>query len=120
MELGSRTKHEVARLEGEDLWNPQEMGTRSQERLPKVFCCNDWEETGGLGLGEQKEKRRSVTNLSIFLAGVACSLAECLLKLEAWMQGKIGGDELKGRWSVIVTRARDWGGKATASVLQWH
>lgn len=43
------------------------MGTVRQERLPKVFFCSDWEDTGGLGLGQQKEKRSSVTNLPIFL-----------------------------------------------------
>jgi hypothetical protein len=43
--------------EGEDLWNPLEMGTRVQGRMSQVFCCRAVDETGGLDLGERRKKR---------------------------------------------------------------
>lgn len=43
---------------------------RNEGRLKLVFYCNARDETGGLDLGEKRE-RRSVGSLSGFLAGVA-------------------------------------------------
>lgn len=43
--------------------------SRGQERLPQVPCCRFGGETGGVGLGGQRE-RRSVGNLPGFQAGL--------------------------------------------------
>lgn len=37
-------------------------------RLQLVFCCSAGEEPEGLGLGEQKEQRRSAGRLPVLLA----------------------------------------------------
>lgn len=63
------------KLEGKGLWDPQGGGWKRS--LLQVFCCRVRDETGELDLGEQREKRRSVSSLPGFHAGVVCGLAGC-------------------------------------------
>lgn len=42
-------------------------GNRGQERLSCVFCCMAQDQTGGLGLGEQREQRRSVGSINLYI-----------------------------------------------------
>lgn len=49
-------------------------GGGDEERLPEVFCCRAGDETRGLDLEEQGEKRRPVGNIPGFLADVANGL----------------------------------------------
>lgn len=37
--MGQSNKLGRERLEGEYLWDPQEMGAKEQGRLSQVFCC---------------------------------------------------------------------------------
>lgn len=50
---------------------------RVEGRLQLMFCCRTRDVTGGLGLGEERERerRKSVDSLPGFLADMACSLA---------------------------------------------
>lgn len=71
MELESKTKQHVKRerLEGEDLWDPQEIerGEGTAKAATGVPFQN-W----GIGSGKQREWRKSVGSLWGFLAGLAC------------------------------------------------
>lgn len=58
---GAKTKQCVrgGRLEGKDMWDPQEMGAGlGQDRLPQMFCCRVLNETVELDLGEEGDKRK--------------------------------------------------------------
>lgn len=48
------------------------MGAGEQGRLSYIFCCRVGDETKGLNLEKQREKTKSVGNLSAFLAGQRC------------------------------------------------
>lgn len=58
-----------------------EDGCSGQRRVPPVLCCKDGDETRGLNLEEQREKRTCTASLPGFLVGRACGLeggAGCL------------------------------------------
>lgn len=80
------------KLEGKDLWNPQEMKAGEQGRLPWAFCCRTGYEPGGLDLDEKRERARSSVNLADLLEGVACGLADCV----CWNWGLGYSDEWGG------------------------
>lgn len=51
--------------------------SKQEAILQLVFCCIARDETVGLGLGEQRDRRKSVGSLPGFLEGVACGLVGC-------------------------------------------
>lgn len=67
---GTKQRIREGRLEGKDLWVPQELGTGRQGWLSKVFYWRAVKETGGLGLGEQN--KRSSAEMS-----VECKIRSC-------------------------------------------
>lgn len=46
-----------------NLWDPPEMGTGWQGRLPQVFCCRAGDETGRLDLRNRGERELQATYL---------------------------------------------------------
>lgn len=54
------------RLGGNSWWDPKESWVGVGGGLLKVFCCNAGDETDGLHVGEQRE-RRSAGSLPVML-----------------------------------------------------
>lgn len=69
--LGCNNQWRGCYLGGDSLWDPQEMGVCSWSS-----SASRGDESAGLHLEEQKDRRSSVGSLPGFLAGVACGLAE--------------------------------------------
>lgn len=101
-------------LEGEDLCDPQEMDRR-QGRLPQVIGCSVGYETRGLNLEEQRERRRSVGSLPVFLACVACGFAGVPSVVGASETVKVEGGNLAEEG--CHRRYGQQGRKATADAL---
>lgn len=68
MRAGTKQIVQGGRLEREGLWYPQEVSAEGKGNSQQAFYCRAGDETGGLDLKEQKEKRGSAVSLHASLA----------------------------------------------------
>ena len=79
--MGNTMNSEGGRLEGDSLWDPQEIGAGREFRLKQVICLCTINEVQGLALKKHKG-RRSEGSLPGFLASV--QLAEGITPTATW------------------------------------